>query len=371
MRDGLWGIPSRKRGHFGLPVAVQVLHNEKKDGLTPRYLSREACRGVGCNKLTRQRAPRCANEPRAICRRAPRHAASCPLLIFQMNMSHETLLRCERFSCKHLIPYSNLHQYPRNARHCPCANIHQRYITEEFDDKGRLVEVPRSSLPTYFNYALRRHRRHRRQRARRVAPWCGATPRARSTPSRFADLMRAGRTRRRTSWPLRVSARGDKVMVILRRHYSVLGRGPGAATRSAPSLVPATFMLKEHDLDYRLKASERQGRCRDVGGRHRAQVVDNVFDADATRGMAPGVGVACDGVQLFLMARAVRASGTSRGSLSAARSRISMAQAPSGPRAIAASSALLCPARTACLPPGCRTSWDGLTYNTGVRAAPG
>ena len=45
--------------------------------------------------------------------------------------------------------------------------------------------------------------------------------------------------------------RGDYVMVILRRHYQFWFVAT-ALTKLGCIMVPATFMLKEHDLEYRL-----------------------------------------------------------------------------------------------------------------------
>ncbi|HET6351668.1 MAG TPA: AMP-binding protein [Coriobacteriia bacterium] len=71
--------------------------------------------------------------------------------------------------------------------------------------------------------------------------------------------------------------RGDMVMVILRRHYQFWFVAI-ALQKLGAVMVPATFMLKEHDLTYRLKsAGVKAIICTDVGDI--ANVTDRV-DAD-------------------------------------------------------------------------------------------
>ncbi|MBQ9021712.1 MAG: AMP-binding protein [Eggerthellaceae bacterium] len=66
--------------------------------------------------------------------------------------------------------------------------------------------------------------------------------------------------------------RGDMVMVILRRHYQFWFVAT-ALHKLGAVMVPATFMLKEHDLDYRLQSAEIKAViCTDVG--YIADVVD-------------------------------------------------------------------------------------------------
>ena len=70
--------------------------------------------------------------------------------------------------------------------------------------------------------------------------------------------------------------KGDMVMVILRRHYQFWFVATALAKLGAV-MVPATFMLKEHDLEYRLNgASIKAVICTSIGTI--AQVVDNVVD---------------------------------------------------------------------------------------------
>lgn len=70
--------------------------------------------------------------------------------------------------------------------------------------------------------------------------------------------------------------RGDYVLVVLRRHYQFWFVATALAKIGAV-MVPATFMLKEHDLEYRLNgASISSIICTSVG--EISQIADNVID---------------------------------------------------------------------------------------------
>ena len=69
---------------------------------------------------------------------------------------------------------------------------------------------------------------------------------------------------------------GDYVLVVLRRHYQFWFVATALAKIGAV-MVPATFMLKEHDLEYRLNgASISSIICTSVG--EISQIADNVID---------------------------------------------------------------------------------------------
>jgi acetyl-CoA synthetase len=84
---------------------------------------------------------------------------------------------------------------------------------------------------------------------------------------------------------------GDLVMVILRRHYQFWFVAL-ALDKLGAVIVPATFMLKEHDLEYRINSASIQTIiCTDVGDI--AQTVDNampLFEALHTRILVNGGG---------------------------------------------------------------------------------
>ena len=68
--------------------------------------------------------------------------------------------------------------------------------------------------------------------------------------------------------------KGDAVLVILRRHYQ-FWIASLALHKIGALLVPATFMLREHDLEYRLNAAGIKAiLCTDAG--NIADVVDAV-----------------------------------------------------------------------------------------------
>lgn len=70
-------------------------------------------------------------------------------------------------------------------------------------------------------------------------------------------------------------AKGDMVLVILRRHYQFWFTAL-ALNKIGAVLVPATFMLKEHDLEYRInQASIKTVVATDVG--EIAQIIDNTM----------------------------------------------------------------------------------------------
>ena len=169
-------------------------------------------------------------------------------------------------------------------------NIHQKYCTEEFDEKGRVTKF-RVHRPDDFNYAYDVIDVIGAAEPDKVAQqWCN--PEGEEHAIRFSELA---------SWSNRVAnylrgegiGKGDKVLVILRRHYQFWICAL-ALNKLGAVLVPATFMLKEHDVEYRLEACEAKAVITTTAG-DIAQVIDNVFEADAARGMATGEGVACDG----------------------------------------------------------------------------
>ncbi len=170
-------------------------------------------------------------------------------------------------------------------------NIHKRYITEEFDDQGRLVKFRAHATPD-FNYA------HDviddigvNDPERMAMIWCN--PEGEEHRLRFSDFMRLSNKAANFLVEQGIQ-RGDKVIVILRRHYSFWVTCL-ALHKVGAVAVPATFMLKEHDLDYRIKASgARAVIATSVGDI--AQVTDDVM----AHAGEPGHDY-LDGVKLFLM----------------------------------------------------------------------
>ncbi len=170
-------------------------------------------------------------------------------------------------------------------------NIHKRYITEEFDDKGQLVKF-HAEAPDDFNYA------HDviddigiNDPERMAMIWCN--PEGEEHYLRFADFMDLSNQAANFLAENGIE-RGDKVIVILRRHYSFWVTCL-ALHKIGAIAIPATFMLKEHDLDYRIKASGAKALIVTSVG-DIAQVADNVM----AHAGEPGYEY-LDGVKLFLM----------------------------------------------------------------------
>ena len=174
---------------------------------------------------------------------------------------------------------------------------------------------------------------------RRAMMWCN--PEGEEHLFTFADMKR---------WSDKTAnylaahgvGKGDMVMVILRRHYQFWFVATALAKLGAV-MVPATFMLKEHDLEYRLNGAVHQGRHLHLRRRPSPQVVDNVIDQ-------------CPSVEhLFL----VNGAG---GGLDRAGRGWQLAVPPT------ARSARRSPAPRACAPfPAQREGWHD--FNTGVRDA--
>lgn len=157
-------------------------------------------------------------------------------------------------------------------------NIHQRFCTETFDDAGRVTSF-RARRPDTFNYAYDVIDQIGAGEPDKLAlRWCN--PEGEEHAVRFSEL---------TTWSNKVAnylrdngvGQGDKVLVILRRHYQFWVCAL-ALMKLGAVMVPATFMLKEHDLDYRLEAAEVTAVITTTSG-DIAQVVDDVIAADAAR----------------------------------------------------------------------------------------
>lgn len=220
-------------------------------------------------------------------------------------------------------------------------NIHRRYTIEETDAEGRLVKFRAKPTPD-FNYA------HDviddiglNDPGRMAMEWCN--PEGEEHSLRFSDLMALSNKAANflESQGLR---RGDVVIVILRRHYSFWVTCL-ALHKIGAVAIPATFMLKEHDLDYRIQASG----CRAVIATSVGDIADVADRVMSHRG-EPGKGH-LDGVKLFLMNGAQH---DIKGGEGTACDRSLAGPALSGPSGLFAA--------------GCsRPGW--IDYNTGVRQA--
>lgn len=152
-------------------------------------------------------------------------------------------------------------------------NINLRYVDETYAPDGQL-ETFSVHYPDNFNFgydvvddiAVN-------DPDRRAMIWCN--PEGEEHIFTFADMKR---------WSDKTAnflvdqgiKRGDYVLVVLRRHYQFWFVASALAKIGAV-MVPATFMLKEHDLEYRLNgASISSIICTSVG--EISQIADNVID---------------------------------------------------------------------------------------------
>lgn len=157
-------------------------------------------------------------------------------------------------------------------------NINERYVTEEFDENGLLTRFD-VDVPADFNFAydvVDDIAEHDPDRTAMV--WCN--PEGEEHVFTFADMKR---------WSDKTAnffadcgiGRGDFVMVILRRHYQFWFTMLALEKLGAVA-VPATFMLKEHDLTYRLNGADIKA----VVATSTGDIADTV---DAVVGACPSV----------------------------------------------------------------------------------
>ncbi len=150
-------------------------------------------------------------------------------------------------------------------------NINERYVDESFDDKGLLARF-RANYPDSFNFAYDIVDDIATNDPDRPAMvWCN--PEGEEHRFTFADI-KYWSDKTANVFAAHGIGSGDMVMVILRRHYQFWFVAT-ALDKLGAVMVPATFMLKEHDLSYRLNSAEVKAivctDCEDI-----AQVTDNV-----------------------------------------------------------------------------------------------
>lgn len=152
-------------------------------------------------------------------------------------------------------------------------NINLRYVDETYAPDGQL-ETFSVHYPDNFNFgydvvddiAVN-------DPDRRAMIWCN--PEGEEHIFTFAD-MKCWSDKTANFLVDQGIKRGDYVLVVLRRHYQFWFVATALAKIGAV-MVPATFMLKEHDLEYRLNgASISSIICTSVG--EISQIADNVID---------------------------------------------------------------------------------------------
>lgn len=151
-------------------------------------------------------------------------------------------------------------------------NINLRYVEETYDEAGCLASFD-VRCPDDFNFgydvvddiALA-------EPDRRAMVWCN--PEGERHTFTFGDMKKWSDKTANFLAGLGIG-RGDYVMVILRRHYQFWFVATALAKLGAV-MVPATFMLKEHDLTYRINGADIKAvivtSAQDI-----ADVVDNVM----------------------------------------------------------------------------------------------
>ena len=156
-------------------------------------------------------------------------------------------------------------------------NINERYVTETYADDGQLATFEVHCEPS-FNFAYDVvDDIAENDPERRAMIW--VNPEGEQHTFTFADMKRWSDKTANYLAGLGIG-RGDFVMVILRRHYQFWFVALALAKLGAV-MVPATFMLKEHDLEYRLNGADIKAVIATDAG-DIAQVMDNVADQAPT-----------------------------------------------------------------------------------------
>ena len=152
-------------------------------------------------------------------------------------------------------------------------NLNENYLHETYNQNGELVDIS-IDVPEDFNFGYDVVDEIADKDPDRTAlVWCN--PEGEEHVFTFAD-MKYWSNRTASFFHAYGIGRGDKVLVVLRRHYQFWFVAT-ALHKLGAVLVPATFMLKEHDLQYRLNFGEIKAVvATNVGDI--AQVVDNVED---------------------------------------------------------------------------------------------
>lgn len=150
-------------------------------------------------------------------------------------------------------------------------NIHEPFVDESYDADGRLSSF-HVRYPDNFNFGYDCVDALAIAEPDRLAMvWCN--PEGEEHRFSFKDMKEW--SDKTAHWLASLGiTKGDAVMVILRRHYQFWFVAT-ALHKLGAVMIPATFMLKDHDLEYRLKsASVKAVIATSLGDI--AQTVDNV-----------------------------------------------------------------------------------------------
>jgi acetyl-CoA synthetase len=217
-------------------------------------------------------------------------------------------------------------------------NINLRYVEETYG-RDKTLQTFSLHYPETFNFgydivddiAVN-------DPARRAMVWCN--PEGEEHTFTFADMKTWSDKTANYLVSLGIG-RGDMVMVILRRHYQFWFVATALAKIGAV-MVPATFMLKEHDLEYRLNSAKVK-----------AVITTSVGDIDK---IVDSVRDACPSVRSCILVNGAGGGMTERredGALAVDRD-VLIGSKLSGPEGICAAAVR-------------REGWED--FNTGVRAA--
>jgi acetyl-CoA synthetase len=157
-------------------------------------------------------------------------------------------------------------------------DINLRYVDETYDEDGLLTSFG-LHYPDSFNFGYDVvDDIAAADPGRRAMVWCN--PEGEEHTFTFADMKRWSDKTANYLASLGIG-RGDMVMVILRRHYQFWFAAV-ALHKLGAILLPATFMLKEHDLEYRInRASVKALICTSLG--------DIAQTADAVQARCPSL----------------------------------------------------------------------------------
>ena len=142
-------------------------------------------------------------------------------------------------------------------------NINLRYVDETYDENGLLTEY-RLKWPENFNFGYDVvDDIAANEPDKRAMIWCN--PQGEERIYTFADMKRLSDKTANYFLSLGIK-KGDKVLVILKRHYQ-FWYVITALHKIGAIIVPATFMLTKMDLEYRINsASIKVAICTDQNG---------------------------------------------------------------------------------------------------------
>ena len=215
-------------------------------------------------------------------------------------------------------------------------NINHRYAEETYNTDGTLATI-KLHYPDTFNFAYDVvDDIAQAEPDRRAMVWCN--PEGEEHLFTFGDMKRWSDKTANYLASLGIG-KGDMVMVILRRHYQFWFVALALAKLGAV-MVPATFMLKEHDLTYRLDSASIKAIITTTVG-DIAGIVDNVRSQ-------------CASLETCILVNGAGGGLTPRDEEGRLLSDQPVGAALSGPEGV-------------CAAPVTREGWED--FNTGVRAA--